>query len=97
MAISIFLDTSIYENSNFSFSNRQFSKLKELAEKNEVVLLYNDIVYQEVKQHIRENVSEATSKFNQVIEENRTFIGIGIGIGYSWKCSIFEIQVYVGR
>ena len=22
---------------------------------------------------------------------------IGIGIGYSWKCSIFEIQVYVGR
>lgn len=66
MAISIFLDTSIYENSNFSFSNRKFSKLKELAEKNEVVLLYNDIVYQEVKQHIRENVSEAASKFNRL-------------------------------
>lgn len=73
MAISVFLDTSIYENLNFSFLNKQFTKLKELTEKEEVILLYNDVVYQEVKQHIRDNITEAAGKFNQVIEENRAF------------------------
>lgn len=73
MSIKIFLDTSVYEKANFSFGNRHFSKLKELIEDSKVELLYNKIVYQEVCQHIKSNVIEAVSCFNQVIKENRAF------------------------
>ena len=32
VAIKVFIDTNIYETANFSFYNKQFSKLKELTE-----------------------------------------------------------------
>ncbi|MBQ2882894.1 MAG: DUF4935 domain-containing protein [Alphaproteobacteria bacterium] len=73
MAIKVFIDTNIYENANFSLYNKQFTKLKELIEEESVELLYNEIVYQEVFQHIGVNLLEAVSKYNQVIEENRAF------------------------
>lgn len=73
MAIKVFIDTSIYEGANFSFYNKQFSKLKELIEEESVELLYNEIVYQEVYQHIGENLTKAVSEYNQVIEVNRAF------------------------
>ncbi|MCM1236958.1 MAG: PIN domain-containing protein [Ruminococcus flavefaciens] len=73
MAIKVFLDTNIYEGANFSFYNKQFSKLKELIEEESVELLYNEIVYKEVYQHIRENLTKAVSEYNQVIEVNRAF------------------------
>lgn len=73
MAIKVFLDTSVYECANFSFFNMQFTKLKELIEEESVELLYNEIVYQEVFQHIGDNLIEAISQYNQVIEENRAF------------------------
>lgn len=59
MAIKVFIDTSVYENANFSFGNKQFSKLKELIEEENVELLYNEIVYREVYQHIGDNLSGA--------------------------------------
>lgn len=73
MAIKVFLDTNIYESANFSFYNKQFSKLKELIEEESVELLYNEIVYQEVYQHIGENLVKAVSEYNQIIEDNRAF------------------------
>lgn len=73
VAIKVFIDTSIYEGANFSFYNKQFSKLKELIEEESVELLYNEIVYQEVYQHIGENLTKAVSEYNQVIEVNRAF------------------------
>ena len=36
LAIKVFIDTSVYENANFSFANKQFSKLKELIEEESV-------------------------------------------------------------
>lgn len=73
MAIKVFIDTNIYEITNFSFYNKQLSRLRELTEEGTVELLYNEIVYKEVYQHIGDNLSEAISKYNQVIEENRAF------------------------
>ena len=73
MAIKVFIDTNIYEGANFSFYNKQFSKLKELIEEESVELLYNEIVYQEVYQHIGENLAKAISEYNQVIKVNRAF------------------------
>lgn len=73
MAIKVFIDTNIYEGANFSFYNKQFSKLKELTEEESVELLYNEIIYQEVYQHIEENLTKAVSEYNKVIEGNRAF------------------------
>lgn len=73
MAIKVLIDTNIYESANFSFYSKQFSKLKELTEEESVELLYNEIVYQEVYQHIEENLSKAVSDYNKVIECNRAF------------------------
>lgn len=49
MAYYVFLDTNIYEESNFSFQNGKFTKLKELIESESVILLYNEVVYREVR------------------------------------------------
>ena len=68
MAIKVFIDTNIYEGANFSFCNKQFSKLKELIEEENVELLYNEIVYQEVYQHIGENLAKAVSEYNKAIQ-----------------------------
>ena len=73
MALKVFLDTNIYDGANFSFYNKQFSKLKELIEEESVELLYNEIVYQEVYQHIRENLTKAVLEYNHVIKINRAF------------------------
>ena len=73
MSIKIFLDTNVYEHANFSFDNRHFSKLQELIQNDEVILIYNKIVYQEVYQHIEDNLSHAINQYNQVINENRAF------------------------
>lgn len=73
MAIKVFIDTNIYENSNFSFYNKQFSKFRELIKEESIELLYNEIVYREVYQHIEENLTNAVSEYNQVIEVNRAF------------------------
>lgn len=73
MAIKVFLDTNIYENANFSFYNKQFTKLKDLIEEESVELLYNEIVYKEVYQHIGTNLVKAVSEYNQVVEINRAF------------------------
>ncbi len=72
MAYYVFLDTNIYEESNFSFQNGKFTKLKELTESETVILLYNEVVYREVRQHIEEYVKAAVGEYNAAIK-NRGF------------------------
>lgn len=43
MAYYVFLDTNIYEESNFSFENGKFTKLKDMTKTGKVVLLYNEV------------------------------------------------------
>ncbi len=91
MAIKVFIDTSIYEAANFSIHNKQFSKLKELIEEESVELLYNEIVYQEVYQHIGENLGKAVSEYNRVIEVNRAFAPFRSDD--KWRTKIAPIKV----
>lgn len=67
MSIKVFLDTNIYQKYNFSFNNRQFMKLKELAKENYIELLYNEVVFREVEQHINDNVKKAAKSYNKMI------------------------------
>ncbi len=71
MSIYLFIDTSSYENLNFTFGGRQLSKVKNMAKNGECVLLYNEIVYREVKQHIADNLSSDIANFNQLLAESR--------------------------
>lgn len=41
MLYYVFIDTNIYEESNFSFENGKFTKLKEMIKEGKVILLYN--------------------------------------------------------
>lgn len=68
MAYYVFLDTNIYEESNFSFQNGKFTKLKEMTESGKVVLLYNEVIYREVKQHIESYIKEAVREYNAAIK-----------------------------
>lgn len=95
MAIKVFIDTSVYENANFSFGNKQFSKLKELIEEESVELLYNEIVYREVYQHIGDNLSGAVSQYNQVIEENRAFAPFRRDDKWAVKISQIDVEEIV--
>lgn len=90
MSIKVFLDTNIYESANFSFYNKQFSKLKELTEEESVELLYNEIVYQEVNQHIGENLTKSVSEYNQVIKDNRAFAPFRMDD--KWRDKISQIK-----
>lgn len=92
MAIKVFLDTNIYEGANFSFHNKQFSKLKELIEEESVELLYNEIVYQEVYQHIGGNLTKAVSEYNQVIKDNRAFAPFRMDDKWGDKISQIKVE-----
>lgn len=68
MVYYVFLDTNIYEESNFSFGNGKFTKLKELAKSRRIILLYNEVVYGEIRQHIETNIKEAVGEYNSAIK-----------------------------
>lgn len=68
MVYYVFLDTNIYKESNFSFQNGKFTKLKELVESESVILLYNEVVYREVRQNIEEHVKAAVREYNAAIK-----------------------------
>lgn len=96
MAIKVFIDTNIYEGANFSFCNKQFSKLKELIEEENVELLYNEIVYQEIYQHIGENLAKAVSEYNKAID-NRAFAPFRIDDKWENKISQIESDYMVAE
>lgn len=96
VALKVFIDTNIYEGANFSFYNKQFSKLKELIEEENVELLYNEIVYQEVHQHIGENLAKAISEYNKMID-NRAFAPFRMDDKWGDKISQIEFDDMVGE
>lgn len=68
MVYYVFLDTNIYEESNFSFENGKFTKLNELVKAGNVILLYNEVIYREVRQHIENNIKEAVGEYNAAVK-----------------------------
>ena len=68
MLYYVFLDTNIYEESNFSFGNGKFTKLKEMVNAGNVVLLYNEVIYREVRQHIESYIKEAVGEYNAAVK-----------------------------
>lgn len=80
----VFLDSNIYNASNYSFGNLQFSKLKKLIEQGHVTLLFNSVVEGEINRHIKDRIKKATKEFNKVVS-SREFAAFRYEDGYFGK------------
>lgn len=69
MLYKVFMDTNIYDGSNYSFGNGLFSKLKEYAGDGLISLRINSVIEGEVKAHIRQRVESAIKNLNKAIKE----------------------------
>ena len=92
MLFEVFIDTAIYQDSNFSFSNNKFSKLKKLVEDGVVLLLFNEIVYQEVKQHICDYIKEAASEYNNTLS-NKGFAPFKYSTNWKSHLEVLDITL----
>jgi len=63
----VFLDTNIYDASNYSFRNGLFTQLKKYAKDGLLELQINSVVKGEVQKHIREIINKAVKDLNKVL------------------------------
>lgn len=69
----------------------------ELIEEESVELLYNVIINQEVYQHIGDNVANAVSEYNHVVDDNRAFAPFRMNEKWKDKISRITDICYDGR
>lgn len=74
MDYKVFLDTNIYDASNYSFHNALFGLLKEMAQTGCLRLRINSVVEGEVKKHIETNVKKAAKDLLEAVK-NRNLAG----------------------
>lgn len=75
MYFKVFLDTNIYEGSGFSFENRAFNQLRFYANDGSLNLQINSVVEGEVKQHIKDCLTDAVAEIKRPIKKNKNFAG----------------------
>lgn len=62
MLHKVFLDTNIYDRSNYSFRNALFSALRNKSSQNELELHINSVIEGEVESHIKRDVKKAAKE-----------------------------------
>lgn len=75
MQFKIFIDTNIYDASNYSFRNAIFQEVRNRAVKDELCVVINAVVEGEVRSHISDRVKKAVEKLNKALNES-TFAGV---------------------
>lgn len=85
----VFIDTNIYDASNYKFENNQFSKLQRLIDKDYVSLLTNSVINGEVKSHIKSRINTAVKKINENLND-RIFVPFRDEKMYSEKVELFD-------
>lgn len=64
--IEVFVDTQIYENQSFDVSERgRLELLKKQVKRGAIKLLTSEIVVQEVKKHIKDNIEKKVNEINK--------------------------------
>ena len=71
MHYKIFLDTNIYDASNYSFRNGLFSQLKEYAVSDYLELQINSVVKGEVERHIKKTIKAAAKDLNAMLTSHK--------------------------
>lgn len=66
---NIFIDTSIFQESNF-LAGRKIKRLFEYAAESEVKLYTSDIIIKEIKEQVRKNISKSKSAVKQLAFKN---------------------------
>ncbi|MGN0313890.1 MAG: PIN domain-containing protein [Fusicatenibacter sp.] len=96
MIYKVFLDTNIYDASNYSFSNVTFSGLKSYAKKGIVQLQINSVVEGEVQGHIKERVTSAVKGVNKALKE-AAFAGFRTMPDFQEKMKKFNESEWVSK
>lgn len=71
----VFLDTNIYENARFSFSNEMFSQLKEWGQRGILCLQINSLVQSEVELHISNYLKDSVDALTLAANDS-SFAGL---------------------
>lgn len=90
----VFIDTNIYDASNYNFGNGTFSKLIKLINSGDVFLLYNSVVEIEVKNHINSKIKDAVNVLNQNLNE-RIFVPFRYESDYQSRVALFDKKVMI--
>ena len=67
MHYKVFLDTNIYDTSNYSFRNGLFSQLKDYAKSGALELQINSVVKGEVRWHITKRIKDTARNLNKIL------------------------------
>lgn len=94
MHYRVFLDTNIYDASNYSFNNELFRQLRSYAVANDLTLVINSVIEGEVRSHIKRDVKEAAKELNKVIT-GRRFAGFRNLNGFSQLLEKREPAIWV--
>lgn len=102
----VFIDTNVYDSSNYSFRNGLWNQMRRLAGSirrddssgftmpARLFLQINSVIEGEVRQHIRKNVSEGITELSQAIS-NRCFAGFRNLDGFKEKFAIGDAEHWI--
>ena len=94
MLHKVFLDTNIYERSNYSFRNALFSALRNKASQNELELHINSVIEGEVESHIKQDVKKAVEELIKAAS-HRKFAGFRKLAPYQEKLDIPKANEWI--
>lgn len=85
----VFIDTNIYDASNYSFGSPQYSKLTALSSTGLMSVLINSVVDGEVRSHISVRVRDAVKSLNEALND-RVIVPFRYEDAYQEKVSLFN-------
>lgn len=90
--IHVFIDTQVYINESFNFSEKgKLSYFRNQVVNEKVVHLTSELVVREVEKHIKEDVSEVIDRFNKTVDDRKYAILRGNGRHQLHKLNESEI------
>ena len=70
---NVFIDTSIYVKENFQFSSEKFEALKKYALEDKIKLFIHNIIVEEIKSNIVEEIGKSISSIKKTKKEAKLF------------------------
>ncbi|KUO58454.1 hypothetical protein APF79_05990 [bacterium BRH_c32] len=70
---NVFIDTSIYVKENFQYYSEKFDKLKSYAQEDKIKLYTHNIICNEIKSNIVEEINQAINSIKKIKSEGKIF------------------------
>lgn len=66
----VYLDTNVYISAKYIFDSGNFATLKKLVDTGKIAVIYTSATIGEVKQHIKDDISSAVTKYNRILRKD---------------------------